>query len=85
MALTWAGLICLFSGIQPDRRVQRFVIECKIMWGSREATMNKGLAQVMRYAGRCGADEVYLLIFFRSHSNTNHYNDSLQTARAFHQ
>ncbi len=49
----------------PDGTYQRFVIECKIVRGSREATIGKGLAQVSAYAGRCGAEEAYLLIFDR--------------------
>lgn len=49
----------------PDGGFQRFVIECKIVYGSREATISKGLEQVTRYADRCGAEEIYLLIFDR--------------------
>ncbi|MBN1167030.1 MAG: AAA-like domain-containing protein [Methanospirillaceae archaeon] len=49
----------------PDNTYQRFVIECKIVWGSREATISKGLAQVTRYADQCRAKEAYLLIFDR--------------------
>jgi len=49
----------------PDRTCQRFVIECKIVRGSREATIKNGLDQVVRYADQCGAEEVYLLIFDR--------------------
>ncbi|HOW04566.1 AAA-like domain-containing protein [Methanospirillum hungatei] len=49
----------------PDGTYQRFVIECKIVYGSRKATISKGLDQVTRYADRCGAEEVYLLIFDR--------------------
>lgn len=49
----------------PDGTYQRFVIECKIVYGSREATITKGLDQVTRYADQCGAEEVYLLIFDR--------------------
>jgi hypothetical protein len=50
----------------PDGNVQRFVIECKVMRGSREATMSSGVTQVLKYADSCGADEVYLVIFDRS-------------------
>jgi hypothetical protein len=49
----------------PNGSVQRFVIECKIVRGSREATITRGLLQVTRYADQCGAEEVYLLIFDR--------------------
>ena len=31
--------------------------------GSRVATIESGLSQVIRYADTCGADEVYLVIF----------------------
>ena len=47
----------------PDGNYQRFVIECKVMRGSREATMSAGVTQVLKYADSCGADEVYLVIF----------------------
>jgi len=49
----------------PESISQRFVIECKILRGSRDATISKGLDQVARYADKCGAEEVYLLIFDR--------------------
>lgn len=49
----------------PDGRSQRFVIECKVVRGSREATIKSGIVQVAGYADRCGAEEVYLLIFDR--------------------
>jgi len=49
----------------PDGKVQRFVIECKILRGSREKTVTKGVTQVTRYADRCGPEEVYLIIFDR--------------------
>ena len=47
----------------PDGNYQRFVIECKVMRGSREATITSGVTQVLNYADSCGADEVYLVIF----------------------
>ena len=47
----------------PDGNYQRFVIECKVMRGSREATITSGVTQVLKYADSCGADEVYLVIF----------------------
>ena len=50
----------------PDGNVQRFVIECKIQWESRKATISAGIDQVLTYADQCGADEVYLVIFDRS-------------------
>jgi hypothetical protein len=50
----------------PGGNFRRFVIECKILYGSREATVNKGLSQVVSYADRCNADETYLITFDRS-------------------
>ncbi len=47
----------------PNGNFQRFVIECKVMRGSREATISSGFTQVLKYADSCGADEVYLVIF----------------------
>ena len=47
----------------PDGKKHRFVIECKVQRGSRVATIESGLSQVIRYADTCGADEVYLVIF----------------------
>ena len=47
----------------PLGNFQRFVIECKVMRGSREATISSGVNQVLKYADSCGADEVYLVIF----------------------
>ena len=47
----------------PDGNYQRFVIECKVMRGTREATISSGVTQVLKYADSCGADEVYLVIF----------------------
>jgi len=47
----------------PRENFQRFVIECKVMRGSREATISSGVTQVLKYADSCSADEVYLVIF----------------------
>lgn len=51
---------------RPDGSCQRFVIECKMIRGSRERTIETGLTQVSRYADTCGADEVYLILFDQS-------------------
>ena len=67
----------------PDGRYQRFVIECKMVYGSREATISKGLDQVTRYADRCGAEEVYLLIFDRDKKKS--WDDKIFTDTIDHQ
>lgn len=54
----------------PDGTYQRFVIECKVVWGSKKATINRGLDQVTKYADRCGADEIYLIIFNQEKKKT---------------
>ena len=45
---------------------QRFVIECKILHGSLDKTLEKGLPQMAGYMGRCNADAGHLVIFDRS-------------------
>ncbi|MBN1168013.1 MAG: ATP-binding protein [Methanospirillaceae archaeon] len=67
----------------PDGTYQRFVIECKILQGSREATIGKGLAQVTRYADRCKAEEVYLLIFDREKEKS--WNEKIFTLTVEHE
>ena len=47
------------------QRVQRFVVECKILRGGLESTIHRGLGQTARYMDRCGADEGHLVVFDR--------------------
>ena len=54
----------------PEGRTRRFVIECKIQYGTRKATIERGTEQVLKYADRCGADEIYLVIFDRSENKS---------------
>ena len=46
--------------------MQRFVIECKILQGKLEGTLEKGLPQTAGYMDRCDADAGHLVIFDRS-------------------
>lgn len=48
-----------------DGRVQREVIELKILYGSLSRTIQDGLEQTCKYMDRCGADEGHLVIFDR--------------------
>jgi len=45
--------------------VQKVVIELKILRGSREALVAKGLEQTAAYADACDAAEAHLVIFDR--------------------
>ena len=45
---------------------QRFVIECKILRGRLDKTLEKGLPQTAGYMDRCGADAGHLVVFDRS-------------------
>ena len=45
---------------------QRFVIECKILRGRLDKTLEKGLPQTAGYMDRCAADAGHLVIFDRS-------------------
>lgn len=46
--------------------VSRYVIECKLLRGSLETTISRGLEQTAAYIGTCGAVEGHLVIFDRS-------------------
>ena len=45
---------------------QRFVIECKILHGSLDKTLEAGLPQTAGYMDRCAADAGHLVLFDRS-------------------
>ncbi|MGV8110539.1 hypothetical protein [Methanospirillum sp.] len=53
------------------------------MYGSREATISKGLLQVTRYADRCGAEPMYLLIFDREKGKS--WDEKIVTDTVEHQ
>ena len=46
--------------------MQRIVIECKVLKGTLERTLEQGLPQTADYMDRCGADGGHLVIFDRS-------------------
>ena len=48
---------------EAPRGQQKAVIECKLLRGSLEATLGKGLAQTGEYMARAGTDEGHLVIF----------------------
>ena len=45
---------------------QQFVVECKLVRGSLESTVRKGLEQTAAYMDRCGARVGHLVVFDRS-------------------
>ncbi len=45
---------------------QEVIIELKLLYGSLETTIEKGLEQTREYMDKCGAKEGYLLIFDRT-------------------
>jgi hypothetical protein len=47
-------------------RIQRAVIELKVLHKSRAQTIRDGAAQTWSYADRCGADEAHLVVFDRT-------------------
>lgn len=47
-------------------KIQRAVIELKLLYGSLETTIEKGLEQTWEYMDRCGAAEGYLLVINRA-------------------
>ena len=46
-------------------RVQRFVVECKVLRRSLASTIDEGARQTAGYIGRCGAEAGRLVIFDR--------------------
>ncbi len=51
----------------PWRRgVQKFVVECKFLKGSRDSAVRKGVEQTVRHMDRCGATQGHLLLFDHS-------------------
>jgi hypothetical protein len=49
-----------------NKAVQQAVIELKLLHGSLETTINKGLEQTREYMDKCGAIEGYLLVINRA-------------------
>jgi hypothetical protein len=45
--------------------VQKSVIELKLLYGSLDSTLEKGLKQTWEYMDRCGTEEGHLVIFDR--------------------
>ncbi|HLP44640.1 MAG TPA: ATP-binding protein, partial [Candidatus Kapabacteria bacterium] len=45
---------------------QEAVIELKLLYGTLETTIEKGLEQTRQYMDKCGTREGYLLIFNRT-------------------
>ena len=52
------------------QRVQREIIELKILHKSLEKTLSDGLKQTYQYMDRCGCNDGHLIIFDRSESKT---------------
>ncbi len=58
-----------FAGAaEPGVPACRYVVECKILRGSLEATIREGLEQTLAYTDKCGAESGHLVIFDRDES-----------------
>ena len=58
-----------FAGAaEPGVPARRYVVECKILRGSLEATIREGLEQTLAYMDKCGAESGHLVIFDRDES-----------------
>ncbi|GAB6163614.1 hypothetical protein JCM12298_27740 [Desulfothermus naphthae] len=51
------------SSLLEAKKVQKVVIELKVLYKSLEKTIEEGLSQTYEYMDRCGADEGHLVIF----------------------
>ena len=54
------------TGPEGRRRVQKVVIECKVLRRGRDETWREGLRQTRAYMDRCGAAEGHLVVFDRT-------------------
>ncbi len=58
-----------FAGAaEPGVRARRYVVECKILHRSLEATIREGLEQTLAYMDKCGGESGHLVIFDRDDS-----------------
>ena len=58
-----------FAGAaEPGVPARRYVVECKILRGSLDATVREGLEQTLDYMDRCGGESGHLVIFDREES-----------------
>lgn len=53
-----------------DQRLQKIVVELKILYASLEKTIAEGLIQTAAYMDRCGSTEGHLVIFDRSENKS---------------
>ena len=63
-------LLIVWPASAPPDRTRKMVIECKLLHGSLERTIDKGLTQTRAYLDRCGAAEGHLVIFDRTPGRT---------------
>ena len=58
-----------FAGAaEPGVPARRYVVECKILHRSLEATIREGLEQTLAYMDRCGGESGHLVVFDRDES-----------------
>ncbi|MDL1966821.1 MAG: ATP-binding protein, partial [Candidatus Desulfofervidus auxilii] len=51
------------SSLLEAKKVQKVVIELKVLYKSLDKTIEEGLSQTYEYMDRCGAEEGHLVIF----------------------
>ncbi len=55
---------------EPGVPARRYVVECKVLRGSLDATIREGLEQTLDYMDRCGGESGHLVIFDRDDSKS---------------
>ena len=63
-------LLIVWPLLGDPGKAQKAVIECKILHGSLESALGKGLRQTRAYMERCAASEGHLVIFDRSEAKS---------------
>ena len=61
-------LLIVWPPAEPETPARRYVIECKILRGSLDATIREGVEQTLDYVDKCRAESGHLVIFDRDES-----------------
>ena len=64
-----AGRTDLYLEWTHAEGIQQVILELKLQYGSREATIEEALPQITGYMDRCNTDEGHLLLFNRTHAS----------------
>lgn len=64
LLVTWPYLVA--GDARSGRKIQKAVLELKLLHKSLESTLHDGLRQTLEYMDRCGTDDGHLVLFDRT-------------------